>query len=1569
MNRHASMNRIYRLVWSQLRRAWIPVAETARGRGKSGRARSAARARAATTAATAACALAFGPLAQAGPTPTGGQIVSGNGSITQSGNTTTIRQSSQDLSINWLSFNIAPQETVDFIQPDASAIAVNRIGGTSGSQILGHLDANGQVYLINPNGVLFGQGAQVNVGGLVASTLDVSDASLGAAARSFSGAGTGSVANEGTITAASGGYVVLIGNRVSNQGVITAQLGTVALGAGSAATLTFNGDALVHLEVDRSVLQSLAANGGLIAANGGQVVMTAGARDALLASVVNNTGVIEARTVESHEGTITLLGGMTAGTVNVGGTLDASAPEGGRGGFIDTSAAQVEVANDARVTTAASKGLTGSWLIDPNDFTVAPTGGDITGAALSSELGLSNITLESSAGAHAGTGTGSVNIDDTVSWSANTLTLTAADNVNVNGVMTATGSASLAMNPSIANGSEAAVTGGTVVMGLNRSGFTGQVNFSSTGSLSIDGTSYTVINSLGAAASTTGTDLQGMNGNLSGHYALGSNINAAATSTWNSGAGFTPVGNSTTSFTGTFDGLGHTISNLTLNQPSAMYVGLFGETGAAAVIRNVGVIGGSVAAGFYFAGGLVAYNGGTISNSYATGSVSASDYAGGLAGENVGSISNSHVGGLASASGQFGIGGLAGRNLGTISNSYAAGSVSGGSYVGGLVARNDGTISNSYATGSVSGTSEKYFGGLVAWNSGTISNSYATGSVSGNSYVGGLVGINVGGSVSNSYATGNVSQGELDAGYTGGLVGWNSGTISNSYATGSVSGTQNVGGLLGILSSGSLSDSYSTGKVSGSSYVGGLVGRSLGTTTDSYWNTQTSGQQTSAGGTGLTTAQMQVSSNFTGFVFTTTAGAAGNNWVMVDTDGSLNNAGSAAGATFPMLASEYSTTITNAHQLQLMAMNTAASYSLGTNINASGTGNGTDVWGSAGFVPIGNAATPFSGAFNGQGNAISGLTINLPTGTDVGLFAATGAAAVLQDVGLIGGSVSGSHNVGDLVGANAGAVSDVYATGRVSGSGTSVGGLAGSNARTTGTISDSYATGSVSGSSYVGGLVGFNAGTIGDSYAAGSVSGASDVGGLVGDPGKFASVSNSFWDVTTSGQTSSAGGIGMTTAQMQTQANFTSATAANGNVNPAWDFTNTWVLYDGHTYPLLRSFMTPLETWIGPVTGGLWSNAINWSSGIVPDDANVLAVTIPSGHTVTYDSGMASLGPTLLTSLQAGSGTFNLNMDAGLLDVTGNLATASFTQTGGLLDVGGSFTISSPKTAGAVTLGNIDAGSLSVTSKGGAITQLASTALEVAGTTTLTAESGATYYDITLADAGNRFSGTVTSTGSAITLDDDTALTAVLTSTGAASLSAAGAMNVSGTIGTNLTIATGGTNSTTTLGDTKVSKNLTVTSTGAISQGASSTLTVKGASTLSASGSSAITLTSTGDDFTGAVTASGDGISLYDALALTAVLSSTGNAAVQTAATTGKALKVSGTVAGSLTTTSAGGTVFGNTTVGPSSPAGTPVLLDIMSVHAVSVTSGDAVTVGGKPASTTVVNPYVEVNGKKDTKL
>jgi filamentous hemagglutinin family protein len=143
--------------------------------------------------------------------PQGGKVVSGSASISQLGNTTEIRQSSSEVSIDWLSFSVGTQERVDFMQPSASAVAVNRILGTNGSEILGHLDANGQVYLINPNGIIFWQGSEVNVGGLVASTLDVDGSGSGSSTRRFSGSGAGSIVNEGTISAANGGYVALLG--------------------------------------------------------------------------------------------------------------------------------------------------------------------------------------------------------------------------------------------------------------------------------------------------------------------------------------------------------------------------------------------------------------------------------------------------------------------------------------------------------------------------------------------------------------------------------------------------------------------------------------------------------------------------------------------------------------------------------------------------------------------------------------------------------------------------------------------------------------------------------------------------------------------------------------------------------------------------------------------------------------------------------------------------------------------------------------------------------------------------------------------------------------------------------------------------------------------------------------------------------------------------------------------------------------------------------------------------------------------------------------------------------------
>jgi len=751
------MNRIYRSIWNQKTGTFIAASEIAQSHG--GRASS-------VTGAVEGLAmllmLAFGSNAFA--LPEGGVVSAGQADIASGIGGMTINQSSQNAAINWQSFSIGAGEAVYFNQPNSSAITLNRVLGSDPSNILGSLSANGNVFLVNPNGVMFGQGAQINVGGLVASTLNITDSDFMAGRFKFSGTGN-SVINQGTITAANGGYVALLGANVSNEGVITAKLGTVALAAGEAVTLDVAGDGLLNVAVDQGAVNALAENGGLIQADGGQVLMTAQAAGDLLDSAVNNTGIIQAQTIENRNGTIKLLGDMDSGTVNVGGTLDASAPaqaEGlgaeGNGGFIETSAAHVKIAGNAKITTRAENGQTGSWLIDPQDYTIAASGGDITGAQLSANLGSSNITILSTSGASAGNG--DINVNDAVSWSANRLTLNAQRNININTAMNATGTAQLALE----YGQGAVAAGNTSTYNVHA-----PINLASTSGFSTklgsDGgvKNYTVITALGSEGSATATDLQGMSGNLTGNYVLGANIDAAATGAWNGNAGFEPIGNGAFSFTGTFDGLGHAISNLSINRPGSNFVGLFGKADGA--IRNIGLIAGSVTGNFNV-GVLVGYN-----------------------------------------------------NSGSISTSYATGSLTGQDYVGGLVGyNNSGSISTSYATGSVTGI--EFLGGLVGYNnSGSISNSYATGAVEGNhSRVGGLVGFHNSGSISNSYATGMATAG----GYVGGLVGGknDSASISNTYYNASVNGS-----LTGIGTEGSMNDGTdsSSGIVDSVGVVTGLT--------------------------------------------------------------------------------------------------------------------------------------------------------------------------------------------------------------------------------------------------------------------------------------------------------------------------------------------------------------------------------------------------------------------------------------------------------------------------------------------------------------------------------------------------------------------------------------------------------------------------------------------------------------------------------------------------------------------------------------------------------------------------
>ena len=835
--------------------------------------------------------------------PIGAAVVNGQANFAASGNTLTVTNTPNTI-INWQGFSIGAGEITRFAQQSASSAVLNRVIANNPSQILGSLQSNGRVFLVNPSGIVFGAGATVNVAGMVASTLNLSNEDFLAGRYNFANVpGAQNISNAGNITAQNGGQIYLIAPNVENTGIVNAPGGEILLAAGHSVELVNSNDP--NLRVNITAPAGDATNVGQLVASSGSL--------GLFGAVVKNTGTVSANSATMQGGkivfrasqrveaggiisaqgmgggTINVFADMQAGTVNVTGTLDASSlpsPAGGRGaggegvsgangGFIETSAAHVNVADTARITTAATDGKSGIWLIDPFDFTIAATGGNMTGAALTTNLAGGNISILSTTGT---TGTaGDINVNDTVTWSANKLTLNAQNNININANLNGSGTASLALE----YGQQAVAAGNTSTYNVKAAvNLSAGSNFST--KLGSDGAvkNYTVITSLGVAGSTTTTDLQGMNGGLALNYALGGNIDAAGTSAWNTNAGFTPVGNATTQFTGKFDGLGHTISNLTINRPSTDYVGLFGYTGAGSVIRSVGLVGGSVS-GLGSVGELVGFNSGTISNSYTTGNVIGSGY---IVGTGY-------------------IGGLVGHNSGTVSNSYAAGSVSGLGAVGGLVGEhfNGGTVSNSYATGSVTGT-ESWVGGLMGVNHSTVSNSYATGSVSGTgNYVGGLVGENQWGSVSNSYATGNVS----GASYVGGLVGWNfDNTISNSYATGSVSGTTNVGGLVGVN--------------------GGSV-------TNSFWNTTTSGRATSAGGTGLTTAQMMQLSSFTSWNTATpntiaNTGGSGATWRIYE------------GSTAPLLAS-FLTPLTATANAATKTYDGAA-YTGGNGVTYSTTPNG-----------------------------------------------------------------------------------------------------------------------------------------------------------------------------------------------------------------------------------------------------------------------------------------------------------------------------------------------------------------------------------------------------------------------------------------------------------------------------------------------------------------------------------------------------------------------------------------------------------------------------------------------------
>ena len=393
--------------------------------------------------------------------PEGGQVAAGQAAITTAGSTMTIAQQTAQAIINWQNFGIGSGEAVHINQPNSQAMLLNRVIGSNPSEIFGQLTANGQVILVNPNGVFFRPGSSVDVGGLTASTLNIANEDFLKGQLRFAGDSQNPVINAGSITAQNG-YVNLLAKEVVNEGIIAAQTGSVNLAAGSGMSLDYNGDGKMTVAVTDGAYQSAVANKKLIQADGGLVVMTASGKDALMDSAVNNSGMIQANTLGEATGQISLTGDniATTGTISAdggsnghGGTIKIIAnhktavdgqlsAQGGQlagdGGFIETSGDIVRIGDRSSIQANAPQGKAGQWLIDPVNITISNNGGDgldgtnINIDTLTNALQGTSVTLNTDrAGNDAGTITvnGEISVENSV---GTTLTLKANKAININ---------------------------------------------------------------------------------------------------------------------------------------------------------------------------------------------------------------------------------------------------------------------------------------------------------------------------------------------------------------------------------------------------------------------------------------------------------------------------------------------------------------------------------------------------------------------------------------------------------------------------------------------------------------------------------------------------------------------------------------------------------------------------------------------------------------------------------------------------------------------------------------------------------------------------------------------------------------------------------------------------------------------------------------------------------------------------------------------------------------------------------------------------------------------------------
>jgi filamentous hemagglutinin family protein len=1191
--------------------------------------------------------------------PTGGAVVAGGATIGAAGATLTINQSTQNAIINWQQFSIASGETTKFIVPNSGA-TLNRVTGGNPSAIYGTLQSNGTLYLVNPSGIVVGPNGRIDTAGFLASTLDVSNEQFLAGGNlEFAGGSNASITNSGTIHASSGD-VYLIANQVNNKGTLSAPQGTVGLAAGSdvlfqeagnqhlfvqatpagtqrATGVTNSGTiraAAAELRAAGGNAYALAINNtGVIAATGykkinGQVYLTSDGGS------ITNSGRISAKQVNGNGGTIVVNGtakkSTTSGVVTNSGTLDASATvaggtggsvtlknmsgktihsgtilakggQGGVGGSVEVSGKSVQLSG--LVDTSAAGGKTGTLFIDPATFTVAASGGNETGAAVSLALASNNVTLNAD---------NTVTIADNITWTTgNTLTLSTNDTgstINIYAPITGT-NGTLTINTAGASDVVSSVSGGAIDVSsfILANGYWTQVQsgtvtlpaFTASHDFEVQGSS-TFLRATGGAGTTGNpyliSDVYGLQGigspsnNLLGDdFALASNIDATDTSSWNSGAGFSPIGTYTGNsgglnvFNGIFNGQGYTINGVTVNVPDSQYAGLFGDTGTTSILENLSLTNVSIT-GDAYAGGLCGVCNSDIQNVYVSGDVTGSIYVGGLAGITSNAISNCYS--IATVTGSAGFGGLVGEEqFGSITDCYSSGVVSSGG--GGLVGYGGGTVTDSFwdtttsgATTSAGGTGESTANLLMestytaaGWNIGnTLSDTWVI-------FDGQTRPI-----LSTEYSTTITNAHQLQ------LIGLNSATLQQTYtASGNIdlSGTSNP------------ADIWGTSLSSGAGFV------PIGNGTNNF-NGAFNGQ-------GFTANSLYINAPGNGFV------------------GLFGQTGS--GAAIENIG------LTNVQITGSNYVGGLVGYNSGAISHASSTGtmSGTTALSQPGLgglvgYNVGGISDSYSTvAVTGVGGvgAVGGLVGNNASGGTI--MSSYSAGAVIAG--------ASSNSVGGLAGVNLGTISNAYSTGSV----------------TTG-----------NGSTFVGGLVGANLSILTNSYAAGAVtggSGSTDVGALEGtDSASLAggdgtvytgTTTNSFWDTDTSGQSvgiasdpTNSGVTAATTAQLMTQ----SYILAHSPVTPTWDFTSVWTTNGDTTLPQLIG-VTPAAVPGNGSTDTLSGTAFT-DSGTTPDaagltinlifDGSVLgSTTTDSSGDFTFSVSSTDLtGGVLLTDINSQGNTY-----------------------------------------------------------------------------------------------------------------------------------------------------------------------------------------------------------------------------------------------------------------------------------------------------------------------------------------